>query len=414
MPFSSEQFTTKLNTLEDSQESISSASKWLLLQYRDAPKVAETWKEYMLRPSVNTRRKLLGLYLMNHVVQQAKGQKIIQFQDSFGRVAAEVLGRINQEFPRDLKKKLSRVVNILKERNIFSKQVVNDIERGLKTESSPVEALVLPQKLKDFAKDYEKLAKMHHNVCAMKIRFDKSSDELDPSSSVYEENFKTISKIGNMAKDIINESILKRESGIQKLQSTLDDEKRHLDEEQNMLSEIEFVLSAKDPSRLNNNVDEDNIIPTYEVGDGDDDDDDEEDNGNNNDDDDDDDDHDKNYDNGSNDNSFGVGNINTIEQKNEVIDETNSEHKNSTENSGDIQFGIKRPHDMIAHDDANYIPEKKVHLDSKTSEDGTSNSEDVHYELDMEGHVGAQTDEGVENSGGVSSSIQDLLSKLAN
>ena len=145
MPFSSEQFTTKLNTLEDSQESISSASKWLLLQYRDAPKVAETWKECLLRPSVNTRRKLLGLYLMNHVVQQAKGQKIIQFQDSFGKVAAEVLGRINQEFPRDLKKKLSRVVNILKERNIFSKQVVNDIERSLKTESSPVEALVYPR-----------------------------------------------------------------------------------------------------------------------------------------------------------------------------------------------------------------------------------------------------------------------------
>ena len=408
MPFSSEQFTTKLNTLEDSQESISSASKWLLLQYRDAPKVAETWKEYMLRPSVNTRRKLLGLYLMNHVVQQAKGQKIIQFQDSFGKVAAEVLGRINQEFPRDLKKKLSRVVNILKERNIFSKQVVNDIERSLKTESSPVEALVLPQKLKDFAKDYEKLVKMHHNVCAMKMRFDKSSDELDPSSSVYEENFKTISKIGNMAKDIINESILKRESGIHKLQSTLDDEKRHLDEEQNMLSEIEFVLSAKDPSRLNKNVDEDNIIPTYEVGDGDDDDDD----GDNDDDDDDDD--DKNYDDRSNDSNYGVTNISTTDKKNEVVEKTDSEHKNSTHNPSDNQFGTKRTHDMIGHDDANDIPEKKVHLDSKTSEDGTFNSEDGHYELDIEGHVGAQTDEGVENSGGVSSSIQDLLSKLAN
>lgn len=262
MPFSSEQFTTKLNTLEDSQESIASASKWLLLQYRDAPKVAETWKDYMLRSSVNTRRKLLGLYLMNHVVQQAKGQKIIQFQDSFGKVAAEVLGRINQEFPRDLKKKLSRVVNILKERNIFSKQVVIDIDRNLKTETSPVEALALPQKLKDFARDYEKLAKLHHNVRAMKIRFDKSADELDPSSSVYGENFKTISKIGNMAKDIISESIHKRESGIQKLQSALDDEKKRFDEEQSMLSEIEFVLSAKDPSRLKQNTDDDNIIPT--------------------------------------------------------------------------------------------------------------------------------------------------------
>ncbi|QHB07750.1 Rtt103 [Saccharomyces cerevisiae] len=346
---------------------------------------------------------------MNHVVQQAKGQKIIQFQDSFGKVAAEVLGRINQEFPRDLKKKLSRVVNILKERNIFSKQVVNDIERSLKTESSPVEALVLPQKLKDFAKDYEKLVKMHHNVCAMKMRFDKSSDELDPSSSVYEENFKTISKIGNMAKDIINESILKRESGIHKLQSTLDDEKRHLDEEQNMLSEIEFVLSAKDPSRLNKNVDEDNIIPTYEVGDGDDDDDD-----GDNDDDDDDDDDDKNYDDRSNDSNYGVTNISTTDKKNEVVEKTDSEHKNSTHNPSDNQFGMKRTHDMIGHDDANDIPEKKVHLDSKTSEDGTFNSEDGHYELDIEGHVGAQTDEGVENSGGVSSSIQDLLSKLAN
>ncbi|CAI4038151.1 hypothetical protein SMKI_04G4910 [Saccharomyces mikatae IFO 1815] len=407
MPFSSEQFITKLNTLEDSQESISSASKWLLLQYRDATKVAETWKEYMLRSSVNTRRKLLGLYLMNHVVQQAKGQKIIQFQDSFGRVAAEVLGKINQEFPRDLKKKLSRVVNILKERNIFSKQVVIDIERNLKTESSPVEALVLPQKLKDFAKDYEKLVKMHHNVCAMKIRFDKSSDELDPSSTVYEENFKTISKIGNMAKDIINESIQKRKSGIQKLQSTLDDEKRHLDEEQNMLSEIEFVLSAKDPSRINKNIDEDNIIPTYEVGDGDDEEE-EKDDG------DDDDDDDKSYGHKFSDNGYGVDDIDTMEQKDEVVDEANNEHKNSMNNPGDVQFDLKRTHDMISHDDPNDVPEKKVHLDSKTCEDSIPGYEDGHYELDMEAHVDEQADEGVGNSEGVSSSIQDLLSKLAN
>lgn len=51
----------------------------------------------MLKRGVNTRRKLLAIYLTNHVVQQAKGKKIIQFQVAFGNVAAQVLRNVYPE-----------------------------------------------------------------------------------------------------------------------------------------------------------------------------------------------------------------------------------------------------------------------------------------------------------------------------
>ena len=127
MSFSSEQFVSKLTKLEDSQESIASASKWLLSQHRDAPKIAECWKTYMLRNDINSRRKLLGIYVVNHVVQQAAGQKIGHFQEDFNKVIEEVLTTTFPEFSSDIKKKIARVVSIWKSRGIFSRPTLNKI-----------------------------------------------------------------------------------------------------------------------------------------------------------------------------------------------------------------------------------------------------------------------------------------------
>ncbi|CAI6443637.1 CMF_HP2_G0012230.mRNA.1.CDS.1 [Saccharomyces cerevisiae] len=83
------------------------------------------------------------------------------------KIPLERWQQINQEFPRDLKK-LSRV-------------------RCLKP-SSPVEALVT-QEIERFCWDYEKLVKMHHNVCAMKMRFDRHQINWIPIQLSLRENF---------------------------------------------------------------------------------------------------------------------------------------------------------------------------------------------------------------------------------
>lgn len=105
MSFSASQFIGKLGTLEDSQESINSASKWLLSQYREADNVANTWKDYMLKDSVKARRKLLGIYLLNHVVQQAKSQKIDHFQKAFSNVVYEVIKNVYPQLHPEMQKK---------------------------------------------------------------------------------------------------------------------------------------------------------------------------------------------------------------------------------------------------------------------------------------------------------------------
>lgn len=365
MSFSEDQFVSKLNSLEDSQESIASASKWLLSQYREAPQVAECWKNYMLKQSVNTRRKLLAIYLTNHVVQQAKGKKIGQFQIAFGNVAAQVLQAVYPDLPRDLKKKVKRVCNIWRDRGIFSKDVLDRIQTCLNAESLALEPVALPAKLKVFADSYGQMSKIEPNARAMKTRFDKAVESLDPSSVVYEENLKTVTKIGQVAKGTMSQSINLRESCVEMLQELLNEEKRILDEERNTLGEIEMILLSKDPSNINQATSDDNILPSYEAG---------------NDDDDDDED-----------------------------DDSSSSHSDSDQaggESGAVVKGLKRPSDRTANEE----------LQNKKSK---ASSEEINQDILEEAYepetlVTNQDEENLEGATTVTSSIQDLLSKLAN
>lgn len=274
MSFSEDQFVSKLNTLEDTQESISSASKWLLSQYREAPRIAECWKNYMLKGGVNTRRKLLAIYLTNHVVQQAKGKKIVQFQIAFGRVAAQVLSNVYPELPRDLKQKVKRVCDIWRDRAIFSDEVLNDIRASLKVEDSESATGEGPPKLNELIKLHQDIAKTEQSMNVVKLRFDKSIEALDPSSVVYEENLNTVTKIGHAATDTATKSMSYRKRCIENLTELLKEQQKLLDNEENLIEEVNMVLRSRDPSNFETNVQDDNILPTYEAGNDDDEDDD--------------------------------------------------------------------------------------------------------------------------------------------
>lgn len=275
MSFSEEQFINKLNFLEDTQESISSASKWLLSQYREAPRVAECWKNYMLQKNVNTRRKLLAIYLTNHVVQQAKGKKIVQFQTAFGNVAAPVLHHVYPELPRDLKHKVKRVCDIWKDRGIFNEHVLKSIQTSLSIETTESEPTVNPPRLRELLKLHEDISKTQESINAVKLRFDKSVEALDPSSVVYAENLKTVTKIGQAAIDTTSKSISYRKRYIENLKNLLQEQQQEQENEENLIEEVNMILQSKDPSNMGSTAQDDDLLPTYEAGN---DDDDEEDN----------------------------------------------------------------------------------------------------------------------------------------
>lgn len=373
MSFSSEQFFSRLNNLEDSQESIGNASKWLLSQYREAPQVAEFWKNYMLKKDVNTRRKLLAIYLVNHVVQQAKAKKIGQFQTAFGNVATEVLKDVYPVLPRDLKKKVRRVCDIWKDRGIFSKGVLDSIQTCLDSDSPASNDTHIPSQLKSLVASFEKLNKFGANTRALKLRFDKVFEALDPSSVVYEENFKTVTKIGQAAKDTTSQSIQLREAFIGQLQSLLEEEMQLLDEEKNAVAEIDMAISSTQAPDLNQTANyDDDILPTYEAG---------------NDDDDDDEDGDNTTSNGSD------------------LDDVSDTETNKLESNDNTTATTKRQNDTTSSDTSE---NKRQKLSSEEDVDHTV------QEYEPESFSSNQTTSHNEGTSGVTSNIQDLLSKLAN
>lgn len=291
MSFSASQFIGKLGTLEDSQESINSASKWLLSQYREADNVANTWKDYMLKDSVKARRKLLGIYLLNHVVQQAKSQKIDHFQKAFSNVVYEVIKNVYPQLHPEMQKKAKRVVDIWYDRGIFPKDILQklrnsileinktaklDLESGKdkKTSSSRSGSidkdrtklsLELPDTIEQYAMLHKELRKLQQNAVSLKTRFDNSASELDPSSHVYEDNYNTVSKIANLAVDAVQKSMDTRQKAIDIIQSVLNAEKKQYEASQTMLTEINFSLMSKNPAKIQQ-IPEDNVLPTYTSG----------------------------------------------------------------------------------------------------------------------------------------------------
>ncbi|SCU86892.1 LAMI_0D03972g1_1 [Lachancea mirantina] len=273
MPYSDEQLLGKLNGLDETQESIVGASKWVLSYYRDADKIANCWKDFVLKSSTNTRRKLLSIYLANDVIQQAKHKRIGQFSDSFGKIMPQVMGKVYPELPQDLGKKVKRVVDIWKQRQVFSDSVLKDVLVRLKSRK-PVEKSDFGRvpELKPINEILQRLVGCQAGISSTRTRFDSSVNAMDPSSVVYMENYKTVVKIGQAAKDALSKAIEQREMAIQEFKKLQDFQSEQLAQDLDMIQEIDSVLASKDPtSQTPADVGETLALPTYEASDSDDD-----------------------------------------------------------------------------------------------------------------------------------------------
>lgn len=260
MSFSSEQFIGKLKNLHDSQDSISSSAKWLLSQYRDSEAIAHTWGQYVTQKDLPERKRLLAVYLVNHVVQQGKSQGIGQFQDAFASVLVDTLPTVYSHFPPELQAKLKRVVNIWKQRKVFNSASLEQMETNLRkikpatttTSTDNISNITpsVPSNIQPIVELCHKLNKNKHNIPALKSRFDNAINDLDVNSVVYKENFHTVTKIAKVTQDTIKESMHNREHLVKRLQSLLHDEEGLLEQDRVLLNEIEFALDSKDPTKV--------------------------------------------------------------------------------------------------------------------------------------------------------------------
>ncbi|CDO93202.1 unnamed protein product [Kluyveromyces dobzhanskii CBS 2104] len=285
MAFSREQFLNKVQSLDETQDSIVNTSKWILTLYEDSDKVAAAWSEYLNKGSISTKRKLLVIYLANDIVQQAKHKQVPNFDRSFGDVLPSALEKVYADFPTDLRAKVKRVVGIWKQRKVLSESVLKAINQRLDAaeRSSPASSSSTHKSKEKVDKRWGRLSSVYDSIeqnqkngATLRLRFDKSLEALDPTSVVYAENYTVISKIGNSVKESLQKSIDYRSTLAAELSKLITEQNDLLNKEQDSISEIDSILADKDPATIaeSTNPNDADLLPTYENNEDDDEDDD--------------------------------------------------------------------------------------------------------------------------------------------
>ncbi|KAH3676059.1 hypothetical protein WICMUC_002356 [Wickerhamomyces mucosus] len=127
MSYSEDVLRSKFDALEESQESIVSTSQWVLFHHRHGERTANEWKNYISQSL--QKKKLPLIYLANEVIQQARNKRRMEFVDAFSKVLPSSIKEAYDNVPEKIKQKITKIVNIWRERRIFSTDLtILDIE----------------------------------------------------------------------------------------------------------------------------------------------------------------------------------------------------------------------------------------------------------------------------------------------
>ncbi|CCH60130.1 hypothetical protein TBLA_0C03260 [Henningerozyma blattae CBS 6284] len=289
MPFHPDQLMLKFQNLEDNQDSIGSTANWLLGQKESSQEIADTWATYMLSPATTSKRRLMALYVANHAVQQEL-RSIVNgpFQHSFGLILPRVLGQvIPQEKDPKLNSRLRRVLTVWQSRAVFPPTVLKSIEESVAS-ASPVsngdttnnntstkynqKAPVtghseIPAPLQVLLVPFREVARHGPASNALKISFDEAIGALDPSATdiVYQQNYHTVKRLGHTTQDSLKKTIIQREIIVEKLRDLLIQQEELLSLDRQIQNEIDNALETTDPAfKDNQNSFSNNMLPTYD------------------------------------------------------------------------------------------------------------------------------------------------------
>ncbi|KAI8825053.1 uncharacterized protein EV422DRAFT_517270 [Fimicolochytrium jonesii] len=120
--------TQKLAKLVDTQDSITVLSQWLMFHRKHAASSVQTWARELHKAPPH--RKLSFVYLANDVVQNSR-RKGDEFVVEFAKVFPETLPHAYRHTGQDTRHKITRILTILEERQIFSKDFVRDVKQRM-------------------------------------------------------------------------------------------------------------------------------------------------------------------------------------------------------------------------------------------------------------------------------------------
>ena len=129
MAYSDDAVQAKLNSLNESQDSIVANAQWIMFHRRHAARTAALWLARLQDATMPKRLNLI--YLANEVVQQSRARGKQDFMLAFEPIISEGTALAYKGASQDVQGKLRRVVEVWRQRGIFGRGVMEGVEQRL-------------------------------------------------------------------------------------------------------------------------------------------------------------------------------------------------------------------------------------------------------------------------------------------
>ncbi|CUM65507.1 uncharacterized protein PRCAT00003152001 [Priceomyces carsonii] len=316
MSFSPEIFNKKLESLQETQDSIVTISQWVLFHHRHSKDSARQWSEYILQPTLKSAKRLSLLYLCNDVVQQARHKRKTEFIAEFAKILPNVLNQVYSTLDPSIRPKVDRLISVWELRSVFNASDIREMRKGVKLSSnnislSSASAAESKAPVEDISPELKHLNNLFNHLTKLVdtsqanlsqvgsqsktyLPLDPSASDSLPSPKVYisklnvleklckissknieeikKDRLEIISQLDNL-KNLVSEGLSADEnketvisSKLDKLNETRDELKAMLREEPGSRDESRNAekMSVKNADKDDDDDDDDDAIPTYE------------------------------------------------------------------------------------------------------------------------------------------------------
>ncbi|KTW30914.1 uncharacterized protein T551_01466 [Pneumocystis jirovecii RU7] len=208
-------------------------------------------------------RKLNLIYLANDVTQQSKARKREEFVNAFSTVIAEAMENAYLHGTQDVQNRLKHVANVWEQRNIFSENVMMDVNKRLELAEKSVKKSLSGGKIGGALKlslvpELSKLNLLYHNLTAsisssslsigssFSFYTQLTEAETPPVSPLYASKLFQLLESLKLSYNTSKAAIVVREDIIKQLEILLKENNSMLAKENEQLDEIQKKIDHVD------------------------------------------------------------------------------------------------------------------------------------------------------------------------
>jgi regulator of Ty1 transposition protein 103 len=134
MSFSESSLSKKLNELNNTQQSVQTLSLWLIHHRKFAKNIVALWLRE-LKSQTNCEKKLTLIYLANDILQNSR-KKGNEYLNEFDKALNEAFENTTKYSDNKILFTLERILNIWKDRKIYSEKRLDDLKAIIHTTTS--------------------------------------------------------------------------------------------------------------------------------------------------------------------------------------------------------------------------------------------------------------------------------------